>query len=411
MRNTLIAIRLALRNLRRQKRRTALTVSGLTMGLIVMIVAYAMLDGLTDQALDSYIQYETAHLRGFPQGYLNDDTFRTLDKLFGSADSLRDALADELDVQTTVRLHIPGQLIVGTEEAFIEIVGVDPERDRTVYATLDQLQSGESLDHKGGVLIGRKLAKDMGLTVGDRPTLFARSAPGALNSLRLPVIGILNTGHPAVDGQSAYVSLTDAQQLALVNDSANELAVLGGNRKNADKLREQLNMHGSTLEWQTWEEAAAGFLYVMQFRRIAMSVVVAILALIAAVAVSNTMIMAVHERTQEIGALRALGFERSMIGRLFLFEGISIGLLAGVLALLFGSAIVLWLHNVGISLEAYEDVQSGIPINTSFYPSLHASNPIITLSFGLILTALASWTAAYRAQRGEVVRALREGRL
>jgi ABC-type lipoprotein release transport system permease subunit len=411
MRNTLIALRLALRNLRRHKRRTALTVTGLTLGLIVMIVAYSMLDGLTDQAIDSYVKYETAHLRGFPLGYLDDDTFRTLDKLFDNADSLSNDVAEKFGVTTAIRLHIPGQLIFGKEEAFIEIVGVDPAKDREIYSTLDKILTGETLGQSEGMLIGRILARDLNLNVGDRATLFVRSAPGALNSRRLPIVGIMNTGHPFVDGQSVYLSLADAQSLALVEDSANELAVLSTDRRGVESLRESLNEQGSQLEWQTWEEAAAGFLTIMRIRRITFGVLIAILALIAAVAVSNTMIMAVHERTQEIGALRALGFERSMIGNMFLFEGMSIGLIAGIIALICGSLFVLWLSDVGISLEAYEDVQTGIPISTAFYPTLHSANLVMAMLFGLILTALASWSAAHRAQRGEVVRALREGQL
>ncbi|GBE29521.1 ABC transporter permease YtrF precursor [bacterium BMS3Bbin04] len=411
MRTTLIAMRLAIRNLRRHKRRTTLTVTGLTLGLIVMIVAYAMLDGLTDQGLDSFVLYETAHLRGYPPGYLDDDIYRSLDRLFDNADSLSQSIADELGVQTTVRLNIPGQLIVGREEAFVEIVGVDPIRDRDVFATLDKISDGEGFGAVEGMLIGRKLAKDMGLAVGDRATIFARSAPGAYNSRRLPVIGILSTGNPKVDGMSVYLTLTDAQQLALVENAANELAVLSGRRKDTDRLRETLLENGSDLEWQTWEEAAGGFLFMMQFRRITFGVIVLILAMIAAVAVSNTMIMAVHERTREIGALRAMGFERSMIGHLFLFEGISIGLISGFAAIIIGGLVVLWLNNVGISIAAYDDIQTGLPISTAFYPSLHLANLVSALIFGLALTALASLAAVNRAQRGEVVRALREGQL
>ncbi len=73
--------------------------------------------------------------------------------------------------------------------------------------------------------------------------------------------------------------------------------------------------------------------------------------------------------------------------------------------------LVLWLNKVGISLEMYEDMETGIPISTAFYPTLHLANLVTAALFGSILTALASWTAAFRAQRGEVVRALREGQL
>ncbi|MBS1262831.1 MAG: Lipoprotein-releasing system transmembrane protein LolC [Calditrichaeota bacterium] len=405
------AFRLALRNLRRNKRRTVFTTSGLTIGLIVMIFAYGMLDGMEEQALANTIRFESAHLRAFPAGYLDNEFMRDLDDLIPHAEQLRDSLAAEFEARATVRLHIQGQLISGREEAFVDIIGVDPERDRTVYDVLGSLSQGSSFGGEDGVLVGRKLAKDMGFAVGDRVTLFARSAPGALNSRRLPVLGLIATGNPLIDGHAVFLTLSDARAFALVEHEANEIALLFGGRGRAETVARRVRARGGSFDWQTWREAAAGFLEIVKLRRIVFGFIVALLALIAAVAVSNTMIMAVHERTMEIGALRALGFERSLIGRLFLFEGIAIGVIAGVIAVVLGGLLVTWFNHAGISLAAYEDMDIGIPMSEALYPALRWTNPVAAFVFGVLVTALASWHAARRAQKGEVVRALREGML
>lgn len=411
MRRLLIAIRLAFRNLRRNKRRTALTSTGLAVGLIVMIVAFSTLDGLTEQARSSIMDFEVAHIRGFPPGYLEED-LPGLEFQILHADSLRRAVSELDGVAATARLTIHGQLIAGREEAFIEIVGADLVHDPRVYRTLDQVVAGQALaPGKDGVLIGQNLAKDMKLAVGDPVTLFLRSAPGAFNSRNLHVTGIYRTSNPMIDGRQVFIPLALAQQLALMPDAANQLAVRLHDYRDAAPVRKQLRRDFPGFAWQTWDEAAADFLRTIHFRRIVFSVIIGILALIALIAVSNTMVMAVHERAREIGALRALGFDPRLVGRIFLFEGLLIGLIAGALAVIAGGAIVLWLHRHGISLGQFDDMQTGLPIRDALYPVLHLSTTLLAFIVGAFLTGLASWRAARRVTRGEVVRALREGML
>jgi len=135
MRSLLISLRLALRNLRRNKRRTALSAIGLAMGLIVMIVAFSTLDGLSEQATESIIDYEVAHVRGFPAGYLDED-LPGLEYQIPHIDSLRKALTGLEGLRVTARLTVHGQLIAGHDEAFVDIVGADLRHDPEVYGTL-----------------------------------------------------------------------------------------------------------------------------------------------------------------------------------------------------------------------------------------------------------------------------------
>jgi len=411
MRDLKIATRLAFRNLRRNRKRSILTGAGLVIGLTVMIASFGMIDGIVRQSVESMVDYDIAHVRGYQKGYLDQD-IPDLDYIIEDADGLRNEV-DEIDnVSSTIRLSIQGRLIFKNEEAFTSIVGLDLEHEAEVYKTLTALKEGELIqDGVPGVMIGKRLAKSLGIELGDNITLFARSRPGALNTLRVKVKGLLYTGHSLIDANSVFLTMDQARQLVLIEDGATEIDIKTKNDDYALTLRDHLASEYPEYEWESWQDASEGFLTQMKVKRIATGIIIAVLALIAAVAVSNTMVMAVHERTMEIGALRAMGFEKKLISRMFLFEGLFIGLIAGVAALIIGSAIVLYLGKIGISLANYEDMDFGYPMANALYPKLNSDNLIWTFLFGISMTTLASWSAAKRAAKGEVVRALREGML
>ncbi len=407
----MISLRLALRNLLRNRSRTVLSTLGLVLGLSVLIFSMSLLDGMNEHSLETMIDHETAHLRVFPAGYLEED-FPPAELRIEGADSVARVLARELEGQATVRYRVRAQLMHQREEAFVDLTGVDSETDPQVYTTLQYAtENGGGDIHDEGVWLGARLARDLGIQQGDRITLLVRSVPGAFNSRSLQVDGLLKTNYPSVERRMVMVSLPLVRELMLDPAGANEIALRFEERELADERAAALQQDHEGLEGETWRQAAADFIKINQFRRYAFSVVVLILGLIAVVAVSNTMIMAVHERAMEIGAMRAQGFQRGMIARMFLFEGLSIGVMAILLALLLGGGIVLYYGHAGISLSAYEDFDTGLPVTDALYPHLTGSTVVMTLVFGLGLTGMATLGAVRRVLRGQVVRALREGML
>ena len=220
------AFRLAWRNLRRNKRRNILTASALAVGLIVLIIGRGVLDGIDQQSIDNLIHYELSCLKGFAPGWL-DREYPDLEYAIPDSDSLLDAIRG-IDgvVAAAQRLEMTGMLIYGDEEVFARIIGVDPRRDVEVFKTLEALTAGKTMSSDQPVaLVGEQLASDVGLKVGDAATLLVRSAPGALNPRTLPVAGIISTGNPEVDRFTVYLPLSLARDMALLPDSATEIAV------------------------------------------------------------------------------------------------------------------------------------------------------------------------------------------
>jgi len=405
------SIRLAWRNLQRNRKRTILSTSGLAISLIILVIISGLYDGITRQTLDNMIREEQAHVRMFASGFLEED-LPGLDFLLDDVASLEQQVAEASGAKTTVRLQMPATFIFGGEEAILMVRGLDLATDRDVFMTLDQVVAGENLDGTSGqALVGRRLAKEYNMKLNDSFTILLRSSPGALNSMRLRVHGILDTGHPDFDVNSVVISLQDAQKLALAENQATEIAILGKQEKKAGEMRDALAAQFPGYDWETWLEGAEDFMPIIRMKRAGSWIMITVLALVAMVAIMNTMTMAVHERTREIGSLRAMGFSSSRILWTFVLEGFLIGLIAGVLAIVVGGGVTIWLSKVGISLAAYDDIDFGMAISTAMYPALTWSNVIGTFLFGVLLGTVSSWRAAWRASHGQVVRALREGML
>ena len=404
--------RLAWRNLRRNKRRTVLTSLALTIGILVLIVSFGILDGTDQQSINNLVAYDLANVKAFAPGYMEED-FPDLDQTIAGADDLVAKMRSMDGVAAaTVRLEMSGMLIYGVEETYTRVIGVDPAGDPQVFKTLDSVVKGRTIrDETPVALIGDRLADDLKLDVGNLITLLVRSAPGALNPRTLPIAGILSTGHPKVDQFAVYIPLSTARQMALLPDAATEIALRTERLAQSEKMTVQMARMLPDLDWRSWSDLAEDFINLARMKRTGSAVMIAVLVLMAAVGIANTMVISVHERIREIGALRALGFTRRQVKSIFLWEGALIGLIAGGVGVIIGVAIVSYLGVNGISLAMYGNMDIGYPVRDAIYPVANYGSVIGSYLFGFLLAMVASWGSAKRAARGNVVKALREGAL
>ncbi|MBZ0263852.1 FtsX-like permease family protein [bacterium] len=405
-------LRLSLRNLTRHKRRTIFTSLTLCIGLSMLIVSMGFLDGADRQSFDNLIYYQTAHGKAMMEGAFEDE-FVSLDYAFQDADKIVENVRIQSGIlAATARLRSNGMLISGTQEIPVIVEGIDLEFDSGVFKTLDAIVAGETLEPgTSGALMGEMLARDMEMQPGDIFTLLVRSAPGALNPIQLKLDGIVATGNPAIDRMNVFLPLHLAREMFILPDGATEIAYKVNNEKKVPEITEQLQDELPALNWYTWRELSADFIGFADLKRIGSGIMLSIFVIMAAVGIGNTMIMAIHERAREIGTLRALGFTPSSINKLFLLEGAYIGIIGGFIAVILGSIVVLLFQKYGMSLEQYGDMDIGYPIRDRLYAFWTLKSVLGAFIFGILLSLIASYGAARRAARGQVVRALREGML
>ncbi len=400
---------LALRNVLRQKRRSATAVSAVAFGVIALLLAGGFIEWIYWAMREDTIHSHLGHIQIVRPGYLDSGIADPFRYLLPENTSERTALEDLPHVNAVApRLGFSG--LISRDDSTISFLGdgVDPEKEALLSRTL-LVSKGQGLsrDDPKGIILGDGLAANLGAGVGDRLVLLANTASGGINAVESHVRGLFSTPTKAYDDVALRLPLPLAQDLlrtsgahrwlVLLDDTTFTPALLG-------QLRQQLA--GRHLDVVPWYELADFSNKTVALFKKQVGVMKMIIAVIVVLGISNTLMMGILERTAEIGTSMALGFNRKRILRLFLGEGLVLGLAGGIIGLLLGVALASVISAVGIPMPPPPGMARGFTaeILVTWQLALDA----LALAFGT--TLLASIYPAWKASRMDIVGALRHGR-
>jgi len=412
--------RIAFRNIFRQRKRTLITFLSIAVGLGLMIAGFSLYNGIDSQALNTIIDTQTAHLKIFAQGYgQKSDTF-PLDITISESQKIEKVLSRTKNIVSFERrIVFLAALIEGTNEIPCTGIGIDTEAVPGAFDLRSYMPKDDLPKHKDqALLIGSDLAEDIGLKKGDvlSVRMISSTEDFSWNVLDLEVKGLLRTGNPQIDRTAIYVPLSVAQESLGLGESVTEIAVRLKNKKQALKVKEalmkELNDPDQIYEVKSYQDLASDFLKFRKMRSRYRSVVPVIMLIIATLGITNTMLMAVFERTREIGILAAMGMRKKELMTLFILEGTFIGFFGSAAACVLGGLSGLYLEVKGVNIsfigEGMSEFASSIyPIKDIFYGDVTLSSLIFVLIFGTIIAAMASVYPAYKAARLHPTEALR----
>ncbi len=405
-----VLLRLAARNLWRQRRRTLLTLSALAFGVLILLVMDSLFAGFDDLGSRNLIDFETGHLQIRHQDYGDDGTSLSMDHAF--RDAYLDSVRSTAGVSAAVsRLTVFGQLHTGREEYYIQTVGVDPAADPQVFP-LPEFNAGDWLTPgEFQMVMGGRAAELLDLSVGDYATVVMRTVTGAFQALDFQIVGLLHTPHPKVNRMTAYVPLDVLQSGLLAEGMVTEITVRSDNR-DLQGLQTQLAALAADrgeLEVSTWQQTAAAFLAIGESKAAVNGIFLMLIMLIALVGVVNTVLLGALERTREIGMLKAMGMrEREVVGE-FLYESFIIGaigsLLGCALAVLFNAYFVQSGIDFGVLVG---DMDIGYPISGVVFGVWNWPLVLVVFAVGTVVSTLAGVLPAVRAARRDPIWALRQ---
>ena len=405
--------KLAFRNIFRNFRRTFFTFIAIAIGLALMLLADSMLSGIDAQSFAKIIEYETGHIKIFQRGYQQDKDNLPLDKLIAAPAGVIDTVRRDPEVAgVTSRVNFRIMLSDRIDQVPAIGIAVNPADDESVFLLKQGVAQGRFLvSSEEAMLVGKKLADDFGVGVGDYLTVLARTKYDTYQALDLRIKGILQTEDPQIDWYSVVIPLDVGQSSLDLSQGVTEIDIKLKDINAVDQFKNKLAKELPGLEIATWKEMAEDVLAISKAKYSGTFTIFGCIVLIALIGITNTILMAAFERVKEIGMMGALGMKRGDIVKLFVLEGTMIGLLGSITGCILGAMLIgFWMVPHGIDFSQFMRQMGPIGYRTTgrFTGQWHLIMFPVAFVFGLAVSALTSLYPAVVASRIEPSEALRK---
>ncbi|PIQ28459.1 hypothetical protein COW36_13225 [bacterium (Candidatus Blackallbacteria) CG17_big_fil_post_rev_8_21_14_2_50_48_46] len=424
--NTFIAI--AWRNIWRNRRRSALTLTMIGFGLFLCIFLEAIVSGTQEQIFKGAIELNLGSLQIHAKDYQEN---QTLAEAFAITPALENLLKSEPLVQTwTPRIMGGGMVSVGENTNIAVIVGIDPEKEAQISTFQQKIMKPQKLAEKyprlypqpppenrylsaqaqQEILIGDKLAEKLEAKIGDQLAAMVQGADGSTGSELYQIVGVYHTGQGDLDN-GFYMHLADADELFSMHGQVSLISVrLPLSQDIPGVLADfKQKLDPALYEVLGWNEIAPELVDIMAFKNAGNRLLMLIMMIIIAFGILNTVFMTIMERIQEFGVLKALGTSPRQIFGLVMYETLFLTLLGILVGNLSGGAISYYflLHPIDLSsmTEMYEDM--GISSLTQLPANPQTYMFVVFSLLILVFSMLAALYPAIKAARLEPLDALK----
>jgi putative ABC transport system permease protein len=400
-------LKLALRNIARQRARTALTLAAIALGVASLVVSGGFVADILLQLREATIRSQLGHLQVYKQGQFASGGHLPFDFVIDNPETIERVIDTVPGVVTRAeRLSFSGLISNGRGELPVLGEGVEPAREAQIGSAISmvagrQLAAGDEF----GIAVGEGLANALKVKVGDSVNLLLTTREGAMNTLDFRVTGVFRSLSKEYDARAVRVPLRAAQELTAVS-GVNAVVVLLADTDLTAPAQAFLQARlPAGFEVKTWRELADFYnntaaLYERQF-----GVLQAIIVVMVLLSVANSVNMTLHERTGEFGIMRALGRTERDVFRLAMLETALLGAIGAALGVAAGAVLAAIISAIGIPMPPPPNSESGFIASIRIVPAVLAA----ALTLGFLATVLAALLPARRIARIPVVDALRHG--
>jgi len=405
--------KIALRNLTRYKRRTFLTASLITIGVVFVLVFIAVTGSFKNMMIGQITDSFVGHIQIHKKGYLAsiDNLPLTMNLNPKALKKVEEAINEIPGIEAySKRLKFGGMFSNFVETTNIRLNGVYPENEvQTVPLLSTRIKEGNKTIRKGEVLVPELIAKGMKVKVGDTIVVIATNKDGSVNGKQFKIGGIVESA-TGPGGRDGYMHIKDAMEVLRIEKlEVSEIALRLSDFSRLhdvhsslkDILSKELNKQGKPLyEVHTWEKLSPFFNIARMIDVMVFFIKIMLIAIVL-VSIMNVMIMAVYERIREIGTIAAIGTMPEKVLSMFLIEGFSLGVFGALTGVILNYGVLYILNIVKITFDFGR--QKGLILS----PTVDIPDVVVISAIVIVVSIMASLQPAYKASKMEPIDALR----
>jgi len=407
-------IKISFRNLHRSSRRTMLTAGLITIGVIFVLVYSALAGSFKSYMVGQITDSMLGHIQIHRKGYIASVDNLPLDKNLNEKQvtKITDILDENPYIESyTFRLKLGSMFSNYTSSTNIRLNGIDPEREsQTLPLFASRLQGSDTgLIKEGEILVPELIAKGMKVKKGDTIVLVANNKQGSVNGLNFKVSGTIEP-ISGPGGRDGYIHINDVRKLLRLKQvevsevviRLKDVSILPKAMQSLREIKQFTNqMDKPVFEIHTWTKLSPFYNIIKMLDIMNLSIKIILISIVL-ISILNVMIMSVFERIKEIGTIAAMGTTPATIVKLFLTEGLMLGIFGTFLGNILSLIIVYSIDAIGLTFSF------GRQSDLVLHPVLQLNDMLLVSGIVIIISLIASISPALKAANLNPVDALRQ---
>ncbi len=396
---------LAWRNVWRNRRRTLVILLAIAFGIWSMVTLAAIMRGMIEQQVRNTINNLTGHMQVHAVGYRDDPAVDN--SMPPPSPTMLKILRGQNVRAWAARVRVPAVVASERGSAGVTLVGIDPETEQGLSFIAQAVTEGRYLQFPGdhGLLLGRKLVERLETSLGKRVVLMSQDIDNDIADRGFRVVGIFDANTEATETSYVFVGRTLAQDMLKLGGWISELALVVDDRQDLDATLQDLTNAAQGLDIQSWTKLEPLLVLTAKMYDATMLIWFVVVFLAMSFGLVNTLLMAVFERTREIGMFQALGMRPRFILSQVLLESLTVLMIGMAMGNVLAWATIAYLGG-GLNLSAFAKGLEWAGLSSVIYPLVAASDVITANLLVMVLGIIASLYPAWRAARYVPVEAI-----
>lgn len=400
---------MAWRNIWRNKWRSLVIMFSVAIGLFAGLAVLSLYKGMMKSRIRTLIETETGHIQLHDRSFKADMDSRYIIRDTGS---LYTYLKAQPEIRTFARRSVAqGMLACASGSAGVQVIGIYAAEESATSKLADKIQSGRNFDPSGKpeIMIGKKLAKKLKLKNGSRVVLTFTDTTSTMVSAAFKIIAIYQSDNAPLDERNVYIPIAQLNGLLQTGDHFHEVSLRLTREDALTAVADRLQKRFPSCQVETWKELSPET-DLMTRTVDEMSYIIIVIILIAlSFGIINTMLMAILERTREIGMMIALGTTRSRVFIIILTETLLLTLAGTPVGILIAVLVISYYHRHGLDLSGMgKEMMSSFGFETTVYLEFPAEKLAGVLLIVLITALAASLFPSLKALRLQPADALKK---